>query len=228
MKNWFVLVPVTLLIIMSCWLPGCDEENTPPTEIPEEVSAVISVSDDTVYLGEPITFDGTESNGTGLSYHWDLDDGTTSTRGRFSRTYTSVGKYQVKLTVTDENGKKDTAKKIVHIYYHSTHHDTLSLTRSRFQTSIPITYPAQSISAILTYPSGDYAGNNLDLYLLYPNGTEAYNSRNQPQDPGAEQEEQLVVPFQVIAATGYDDWSAEVRYMSGLNVEFNLEITVTY
>lgn len=44
------------------------------------------------------------SSGTGLSYHWDFDDGNTSNATNPSHIYTAGGNYSVLLTVTDING----------------------------------------------------------------------------------------------------------------------------
>jgi gliding motility-associated-like protein len=48
------------------------------------------------------------STGDGLNYSWTLGDNTSSTAAFVSHSYTSVGTYDVTLTVTDANGCQDT------------------------------------------------------------------------------------------------------------------------
>ena len=58
----------------------------------------------TGYEGQPIYFDGSKSSGTNITYLWDFGDGTTSDEKTPSHTYSSVGSYQVVLTVTNSSG----------------------------------------------------------------------------------------------------------------------------
>ncbi len=62
------------------------------------------------------TFDGGSSSdpdGSIASYAWDFGDGTTGTGRTTSRTYQQSGSYSVKLTVTDNSGKKDAVRREV-------------------------------------------------------------------------------------------------------------------
>ncbi|MFF0728404.1 S8 family serine peptidase [Streptomyces sp. NPDC004134] len=62
------------------------------------------------------TFDGTAStdpDGTVASYAWDFGDGRKGTGERPTHTYASAGTYQVKLTVTDNDGKTGSVTKNV-------------------------------------------------------------------------------------------------------------------
>ncbi|MDI6639730.1 MAG: PKD domain-containing protein [Methanocellales archaeon] len=57
----------------------------------------------TVYVGDTVTFDGsgsTDKEGI-ASYLWDFDDGTTGTGVKPTHTYNTAGTYTVTLTVTD-------------------------------------------------------------------------------------------------------------------------------
>ncbi len=221
----FLIAAIVIATLYGC---GCNEEEESKKEEPPAVKAVVTVDPQTIYAGEAISYDATASNGTDLSYHWAFGDGTTATRASGTHIYDTVGKYQLTLTVTDGNGRRDKSAAQIRVYHHSVASGTLTVANNRYQNAIPVEYAAQSIVATLTYPSEGRSENNLDLYLFLPNGTEAYNSRDQERDPGPEQEEKLVVPFQVIAAQHYEDWTAEVRYGKGLSVEYALEITVTY
>ena len=61
-------------------------------------------------LETPISFDGsgsTDSDGTISSYAWIFGDGATGSGVSITHSYTAVGNYTVKLTVTDNGGLKD-------------------------------------------------------------------------------------------------------------------------
>lgn len=63
-----------------------------------------------------VSFDGTtssDSDGSIASYAWDFGDGATSTDSKPQHTYASVGDFQVKLTVTDNDGATDSVTKTV-------------------------------------------------------------------------------------------------------------------
>lgn len=63
-------------------------------------------------------FDGSASSdpdGRIASYAWDFGDSTTGTGATVSHTYGKPGTYLVQLTVTDNDGKKDTATQLIRI-----------------------------------------------------------------------------------------------------------------
>ena len=67
---------------------------------------------DLVFLGDSISFDGSSSSdldGTITKYKWTFDDGNTKTGEAVSHKYTEEGYYNVKLTVTDNNGGTSSA-----------------------------------------------------------------------------------------------------------------------
>ena len=75
--------------------------------------ASFTASPATVYLGEVINFDATNSfdpDGYITSYFWDFGDSTNATDGAIvSHTYTDNGDYMVTLTITDNDNKTDSA-----------------------------------------------------------------------------------------------------------------------
>jgi chitinase len=59
--------------------------------------------------GLACSFDGggsTDSDGTIVTYEWNFGDGKTATGKTASHTYTTTDTYTVKLTVTDDDGRK--------------------------------------------------------------------------------------------------------------------------
>jgi PKD repeat protein len=63
-------------------------------------------------VGDPLTFDGSSSSdpeGTTLSYAWNFGDGATGSGINVSHSYGQVGRYNIRLTVTDGEGLSDTS-----------------------------------------------------------------------------------------------------------------------
>ena len=72
--------------------------------------AKFTESAETVYTGEVITFNASESydpDGYIVSYFWDFGDGTNATNMIVGHAYSDDGIYTVKLTVTDNDNKTD-------------------------------------------------------------------------------------------------------------------------
>ncbi len=71
-----------------------------------------------VELGETVYFDGSASydpDGTIVSYHWDFGDGAGADGVAVSHAYSSLGNFEVSLTVTDNLGATDTNSIIVKV-----------------------------------------------------------------------------------------------------------------
>jgi len=96
----------------------------------DEISLLISVErfneppvadaggDKIVYVDENINFDGSSSSdpdGSIQSYEWDYGDGSTGSGETATHKYSEQGDYTVILTVTDNDGAKDTDKIFVHV-----------------------------------------------------------------------------------------------------------------
>ncbi len=78
--------------------------NTPPAAV---ISSSASVGD----VPLVVEFDGTgssDSDGTIISYKWDMGDGGTATGPKVSYTYSTAGTFYATLTVTDDGGLTDT------------------------------------------------------------------------------------------------------------------------
>jgi len=75
-------------------------------------------ADQTVILGETVSFDGSGSSdpdGSIVSYVWDFGDGTTGSGETTTHDYTAAGTYTVTLTVMDDDGATATDTLIVMI-----------------------------------------------------------------------------------------------------------------
>nr|NIO70718.1 PKD domain-containing protein [Anaerolineae bacterium] len=84
--------------------------NLPPT-------AVIS-GPTSGLVGETLSFDGSgssDSDGSIVSYTWDLSDGTTDSGVNVTHSYSAAGSYQVTLTVTDDGGLSDSSTQTVQV-----------------------------------------------------------------------------------------------------------------
>jgi len=74
-------------------------------------NATFTKSAQTILTGETISFNATESfdsDGTITSYFWDFGDGTNATDSFITHAYSDNGTYTITLTVTDNDGLKDT------------------------------------------------------------------------------------------------------------------------
>jgi len=74
--------------------------------------AIFSMSTETVYTGETITFNASDSydpDGFIVIYFWDFGDGDTASGLIVNHAYSDNGRYVVALTVTDNDAAKDTA-----------------------------------------------------------------------------------------------------------------------
>jgi PKD repeat protein/uncharacterized protein YraI len=87
-----------------------------PTQPVEGPDAVINAPSQGV-VGQPITFDGSQSSGPNpiVSYRWAFGDGSTADAVVVQQTYNAVGVYNVNLTVTDDKGLEDTESHQINI-----------------------------------------------------------------------------------------------------------------
>jgi hypothetical protein len=228
------LVPLLLaLLLLAVLSPGCTDEGDdggggrgdPPRA---RIRSSVGIADE----GEPITFDGRLSNGTDLSYGWDMGDGTRGKGPEVEHTFGIPGAYTVTLTVEDRWGQTDQDSVIIKVNYHKVSEGTLDPANGEHSETIPVQENAGGFRLTLTYPSGTTVGgqpsNDLDLIVYYPNGTEAWSTSGDEPDAGQYQVEELEVPQQMLAEVFWDDWDLVVRRVLGLSVAFELDVLVTY
>lgn len=70
--------------------------------------------DTTLCQFSPVNFTNT-SNGVGLNYHWNFDNGITSTDENPSTLYVDTGTHYVQLAIVDSQGCRDTVVQAVHV-----------------------------------------------------------------------------------------------------------------
>jgi len=144
------------------------------TEIPNQspiasftVTPASGVAPLEVYFNASNSYD---SDGTIISYAWNFKDGSTGNGQTINHTFSSAGSYNVKLTVTDNEGVTDSTSKIVTVIYDTeTDFDVCENLLKGFYTALS----NQNFALALSYcKSGgitfDYVNNLWDLAYEYP------------------------------------------------------------
>jgi hypothetical protein len=85
----------------------------------------------------PLTVHFQNESEFGATYLWEFDDGNTSTLGNPTHTYTSTGKYSVRLTATSVDGEKRNSKRREFFVINSADLAGLSSKPWRFATTVP-------------------------------------------------------------------------------------------
>ena len=203
-----------------------------------KVRAVIKTDDnlnDVVHQDEKKTihFDGSDSTTTdGIirNYEWDynyssgafdVDDSGKTVAHDFES-----GKYVVALRVTNDTGSSDISTITVKMNYNETDNNDLDRDETK-DYPLPLnTEGAYSLRVYLQYNNSEYDGKNLDIYLCYPNGTEANNTSDEDKD----REEILYTRY-----NGYGDrlevlgeWKVTIKNSGYLNTDYYLYLDVVY
>lgn len=91
---------------------GSSAKNNIKIVVRENIPPVAHASASDTSGEEPLSVkfsgEGTDSDGTIVSYHWDFGNKQTSDEQNPTYIYSSAGGYTAKLTVTDDNGATDT------------------------------------------------------------------------------------------------------------------------
>ena len=80
----------------------------------EDILAVITMTPEIPYLGKPITFDSSQSQGQDfVEWQWFIDDVPVANGPSMNRTFIETGTYRVKLWIRDQHGNEETDEKIL-------------------------------------------------------------------------------------------------------------------
>ncbi len=128
------------------------------------------------YLGNPTPFDAVVTDdyylGGALAYLWDFGDGASSTSKTVSHTYASVGSYQAKLRVTDDEGLMDEK------------HVTVVISEMNYPPAIVSRYPTagfvttiENSSINFSISASDPNANDYLITYWYVNDSEREDAR---------------------------------------------------
>jgi len=233
-KDLVIAVLVVMMsVVLVTSLAGClkDDNNgngngktTPPR-------AKVKVDLEDVFENGTIEFSGEDSTGDIKEYLWDFGDGDEGIGEVLSHTYMEVGEYRVRLTVVDTHGEDHTDIHFIHVHHKDVHSGKITTTQTKTHF-IPVEDDAEGIRTTLTYLTGSLIGglpsNDLDISLYYPNGTVYMSSEEQEPDTGTTQTEWLNVPKQELMASFFGNWRMEITADTGIEVEFDVEVVVSY
>jgi PKD repeat protein len=103
--------PVTLTVTDT---NGCSNTDTVNVALLPPTAVDFSISNDSICLGEQITFSG---QATGIaSWHWDFGNGDTSNYQNNTYQYSTTGTYTVTLTITDLKGCSNSVSHKVYVF----------------------------------------------------------------------------------------------------------------
>jgi heat shock protein HslJ len=158
----------------------------------------VIVSGDSTALGQPFTFDATQSiedEQPIVGYEWDMGDGTYLLGLSIQHGYAEAGIYTVTLTVTDQGGNKDTTSKIIEI------------------VEIGTTTPENENFLVGTSWEMDNAVRNTTVTLVFGmdtlSGSAGCNTYNAPYTFSATGDSSANISVSLISVTG-DDCTQEI------------------
>jgi len=106
---------VGLFLVLAIFLAGCGGGGLPttPNQAP---TASFTASPTSGIVPLEVAFDASnssDSDGSIISYVWDFRDGATGTGQTINHTFSSIGSYNVRLTITDNEGATDSTTKTI-------------------------------------------------------------------------------------------------------------------
>ncbi len=129
------LVPLVILIfLLALTLSGCGPTNQTP-------NASFSANPTSGNVPLEVTFDASnssDSDGSIISYEWDFDDGSTSSKETVTHTYDSAGNYTVELSITDNDGATDSTSQSIDVSPPPSDPPTASFTASPTSGEAPL------------------------------------------------------------------------------------------
>ncbi|MCD6468880.1 MAG: PKD domain-containing protein [Thermoplasmata archaeon] len=117
---------VTLEVVDDDGLTGSMQRTVHVEKVSSPPTADFVFSPSNPRVGETVTFDASRSVDDGgiVAYEWDFGNGETAFGEKVEHSFVSTGVYTVKLTVTDDEGLKDTCSKTVAVNESDVDNDT--------------------------------------------------------------------------------------------------------
>jgi len=183
-KYFFVILFLTLAI----FLTGCSGSGvtTPPITTNQSPTASFTANPTSGVAPLNVSFNASsssDSDGSIISYAWDFKDGTTGNGETVNHTFSSIGNYNVKLTVTDDKGATASTTKTITVTETPNQSPTASFTANPTSGASPlqVTFDASSSydsdGTIVSYAwdfKDEYTGNGETLNHTF-NSTGNYN-----------------------------------------------------
>jgi len=141
LKRKYFLVGLFLMLVM--FLVGCNGNggSTPPITLNQSPAASFTADPTSGVAPLEVSFNGSnssDSDGSITSYAWDFKDGETGNGEIISHTFSSIGSYNVELTVTDDKGATDSITKIINVTETLNQSPTASFTANPTSGVVPL------------------------------------------------------------------------------------------
>ena len=108
---------VVLFLVLAIFLSGCSGGGTtPPITTNQSPTASFTANPTSGVAPLAVSFNASsssDSDGTIVNYVWDFKDGSTGSGQTINHTFSSIGSYSVKLTVTDDKGATGSTTKTI-------------------------------------------------------------------------------------------------------------------
>jgi len=107
-----------LVLVLAMFLVSCSDNGgpTPPVSPNQSPTANFTANPTSGVAPLEVSFNASnssDSDGSIISYAWDFKDGTTGNGETVNHTFSSIGSYNVELTVTDDKGATNSAIKTI-------------------------------------------------------------------------------------------------------------------
>ena len=146
MKRKYFLLGLGLVLVLVMFLVGCGGGGIPT--VPNQSPTASFTANPTSGIAPlEVSFNASnssDSDGTIISYSWDFKDGNTGNGETINHTFSSTGSYNVKLTVTDNEGAIGSATKTI----------VVTPDTYEYKVEYKISGTATSVSVTLSNPTG--------------------------------------------------------------------------
>ena len=230
------LTSLLMVLVLLTYTAGCldDEPDDKDDDEPEEVLA--NAGTNVVgAVGEPVTFNASDSSGPIVKYTWGVSVNATAPNltvldgVEAEHTFLEAGKYLVTLTVVGDKGQN--ASKTIHAFIDriETVSGTISLTEWNETYEYTITDDVQAVKLTLTYATGTLLNPyTLDMEVYIDDVQPLATTVTQLPDQGGTQVEEL--DLSVIDILDNGGFRIVVRWTTAptSGVSFDLDVEILY